>query len=113
MRRNSPFAPLYGLTGPIAAFVGAHVFYADPDIGEAAATVWEQKFGKKPEDNVFNSNALFYFLGEKGFKEEGDGGRLIEFTITYAANTTFRSYTELETLDTTRVSVFEIGRAHV
>lgn len=111
MFRHGPFSSLYGgPVGPAKCSVGADKFYADPDIGEAAATVWEQKFGKKPEDNVFNSNALFYFLGEEGFKEEADGGRLIEFTITYAANTTFRSYGELETLDTTRVSVFDAYR---
>jgi len=83
---------------------------ADPNLGEVAATVWEQKFGKKPEDNVFLSNALFYFLGEDGFKEEADGGRLIEFGLEYAENTTFKSYGELETLDTTRISVFDAAR---
>lgn len=83
---------------------------ADPDIGEVAATVWERKFGKRPQDNIFKSNALFYFLGEEGFKEEADGGRLIEMGFTYAENTTFRSYGELETLDTTRITVFDAAR---
>lgn len=85
-------------------------FYADPNLGEVAATVWEQKFGKKPTDNVFTANALFYFLGEEGFKEEADGGRLIEFGLEYAENTTFKSYGELDTLDTTRISVFDAAR---
>jgi hypothetical protein len=84
--------------------------YADPNLGEVAATVWEKKFGKKPTDNIFKSNALFYFLGEEGFKEEADGGRLIEFGLEYAENTTFKSYGELETLDTTRISVFDAAR---
>lgn len=83
---------------------------ADVNIGEVAATVWEQKFGSKPEDNIFLSNALFYFLGEDGFKEEADGGRLIEFGLEYAENTTFKSYGELETLDTTRINVFDAAR---
>lgn len=83
---------------------------ADPNLGEVAATVWEQKFGSKPTDNIFLSNALFYFLGEDGFKEEADGGRLIEFGLEYAANTTFKSYGELEALDTTRISVFDASR---
>lgn len=82
----------------------------DPNLGEVAATVWEQKFGKKPEDNIFGSNALFYFLGEDGFKEEADGGRLIEEGIEYAENSTFKSYDELEALDTTRISVFDAAR---
>lgn len=83
---------------------------ADPNLGEVAATVWEKKIGKKPEDNIFASNALFHFLGEEGFKEEADGGRLIEFGIEYAENTTFKSYGELETLDTTRIPVFDCAR---
>lgn len=85
-------------------------FYADPDIGEIAATVWEQKFTKKPVDNIFNSRALFYLMNEEGFKEEGDGGRLIEFGLAYAANSTFRSYGEYDALDTTRVNVFDASR---
>lgn len=96
--------------GVTLSSVGLDRSYADPDIGEAAATVWEQKFGKKPQDNIFLSNALFYFLGEDGFKEEADGGRLIEFGLEYAENTTFKSYGELETLDTTRISVFDAAR---
>lgn len=75
-----------------------------------ATASWEQKFGKKPTDNIFLSNALFYFLGEDGFKEEADGGRLIEFGIEYAENSTFKSYGELETLDTTRITVFDAAR---
>lgn len=86
------------------------MLYADPNLGEVAATVWEQKFGKKPEDNIFGSNALFYFLGEEGFKEEADGGRLIEFGLEYAENSTFKSYGEFDTLDTTRISVFDASR---
>lgn len=85
-------------------------FYADPDVGEVVATVWEQKFTKKPVDNVFNSRALFYLMNEEGFKEEGDGGRLIEFGLEYAANSTFRSYAEYDSLDTTRVNVFDASR---
>ena len=75
-----------------------------------ATESWEQKFGSKPTDNIFLSNALFYFLGEDGFKEEADGGRLIEFGLEYAENSTFKSYGELDTLDTTRVSVFDAAR---
>lgn len=82
----------------------------DVNIGEVASTVWEARVGKKPTDNIFTSNALFYFLGEEGFKEDVDGGRLIEFGLEYAENTTFKSYGELETLDTTRISVFDAAR---
>ena len=83
---------------------------ADPALGQVTASVWEQVIGTKPSDNIFNSRALFYALGEQGFKEEVEGGRLIEFSLEYAENTTFRSYGELDTLDTTRVDVFDAAR---
>lgn len=82
----------------------------DPNLGQVAASVWENVIGKKPSDNIFNSRALFFALGEQGFKEEADGGRLIEFSLEYAENTTFRSYGELDTLDTTRIDVFDAAR---
>jgi hypothetical protein len=83
---------------------------ADPDVGEVVATVWEFKYGKKPTDNILNSRALFYLLSEEGFREEADGGRLIEFTLAYTENTTFHSYGEYDPLDTTRVNVFDAAR---
>mgnify|MGYP001603563785 CR=1 FL=1 len=83
---------------------------ADPALGQVVASVWENVIGKKPSDNIFTSRALFYFLGEKGFKEEADGGRLIEFSLEYAENTTFKSYSETEELDTTRIDVYDAAR---
>lgn len=83
---------------------------ADPNIGQLAASVWEAKIGTKPTDNIFTSRALFYALNKKGFKEQADGGRLIEFTIAYAENTTFKSYGEFDLLDTTRIDVFDAAR---
>ena len=82
----------------------------DPNLGEVAASVWEQVVGTKPNDNIFDSYALFHFLGDEGFKEEADGGRLIEFPLEYVINSTFKSYAETETLDTTRITVFDAAR---
>ena len=31
---------------------------ADPNLGEIAASVWDNKIGGKPSDNIFNSRAL-------------------------------------------------------
>src|SRR3990167_4831154 len=75
-----------------------------------ATESWEQKIGTKPDDNIFDSYALFHFLGEHRFKEEADGGRPIEHSLQYAVNSTFKSYSELETLDTSRVTVFDAAR---
>lgn len=83
---------------------------ADINQGQLIASAWENVIGKKPNDNIFTSRALFYALGEKGFKEEADGGRLIEYTLVTAENSTFKSYDEQETLDTTRINVFDCAR---
>lgn len=78
--------------------------------GQVVATVWENKLGGKPRDNVFTSRALFYALGSKGFKEQVDGGRLIEFNVEYAENSTNGMIGELDELDTTRIDVFDCAR---
>jgi hypothetical protein len=82
----------------------------EPNQGQLIASAWEKVIGKEPNDNIFTSRALFYALGEDGFKSEADGGRLIEFSLEYAENSTFKSYDELETLDTTRINVFDCAR---
>lgn len=78
--------------------------------GQVVATVWEQVLGGKPRDNIFTARALFYALGDKGFKQQADGGRLIEFTLAYAENSTNGMIGELDTLDTTRIDVFDCAR---
>jgi hypothetical protein len=78
--------------------------------GQVVATVWENKIGGKPRDNIFTSRALFYALGEKGFKEQADGGRLIEYGLEFAENTTNQMIGELDTIDTTRIDVFDVAR---
>jgi len=83
---------------------------ADINQGQLIASAWEKVIGKEPNDNIFTSRALFQALGEKGFKEEADGGRLIEFTLETSENSTFKSYDEMDTLDTTRINVFDCAR---
>jgi hypothetical protein len=94
---------------------------ADPNLGQVTATVWENVIGKKPNDNVFNSRAFFFSLaggGDPGLKKgvgfEGRdaaaGGRTFDYTLEYALNSTFKSYSEMEQLDTTRVDVFDAAR---
>jgi len=63
-----------------------------------------------PVDNIFSSQGLLYLLNEEGFKESVSGGRLFEFSIEYAINSTFKSYGETDQLDTTRVDVFDAAR---
>lgn len=82
----------------------------DPNLGEVAATVFEKKFGTKPSDVIFTSRAFFFSLGKNGFKEEADGGRVFEHGIEFAENTNFRSYGEMDELDTSRIAVFDALR---
>jgi hypothetical protein len=83
---------------------------ADANIGEVAASVFEKKFGKKPTDVVFSSRALFFLLGKDGFKEKAGGGRLYEFTQEIAENTTHAMQGEMDTLDTTRIQIYDALR---
>lgn len=83
---------------------------ADPNLGQVAAVTWEAKIGTKPTDNIFTSRALFYALNKDGFKEDVTGGRLFEFTIEYAENTTHQMQGEMDNLDTTRIDVFDAAR---
>lgn len=82
----------------------------DPNIGEISATVWEHKIGKKPTDVIFTSRAFFFSMGDDGFKEEVNGGRVFELGQEYAENTNFHSYGEMDQLDTTRINVFDALR---
>lgn len=83
---------------------------ADPNIGQVAATTYERVVRRVPEDNVFPSMALLYLLKNgNGFKKE-DGGTLVEESVEYAENTTIKSVSDEETLDTTRVDVFDAFR---
>lgn len=83
---------------------------ADPNVGELAATVWEQRVGDKPNDNIFNSFALFNALGEMGMTARADGGRLFEVPIEYKENENFRAYGEFDELDTQHINVFDAAR---
>jgi len=83
---------------------------ADPNVGQVVASVWEVLMTDKPTDSIFSSQGLLYLLNEEGFKETAAGGRLFECSVLYAVNTTFKSYSELETLDTTRIDVFDAAR---
>jgi len=80
---------------------------ADPNLGQVVASAWEAKVGTKPTDNIHNDYwTLHNFDTGDGWKGI-DGGRNIEIPIEYAANTTFKSYDDLEPLDTTRIDVFD------
>ena len=78
-----------------------------PNVGQIVASCWEKLASNKPEDNIFTSQWLLNRLkGSSAFKST-NGGRFIEEPLEYAENTTFKSYTDLEPLDTTRIDFMD------
>ena len=83
---------------------------ADPNIGQVASVAWENLWASGPVDSTFTSQALLFLLKDGGYREYADGGRLFEVTVEYAQNSTFRSISEMEALDTSRIDVFDAAR---
>ena len=80
------------------------------NLGQLVASVSEKVIGEKPTDNVFTSQTLLAMLKEHGGFKQVDGGRLIECGVIYQENSTFKSYSDLETLDTARQDFIDVAR---
>ena len=80
---------------------------AAPNLGQTVAMAWEAHVGTTPEDNIHNDYWLFNRLSEGQSFDQVDGGRTINGPIEYAINTTFRSYSDTEPIDVTRIDVFD------
>lgn len=83
---------------------------AAPNIGQLLASTWNKVVTDKPEDTIFNDLWLFNQLTAGGAIKRIDGGAQIEMTLEYAKNTTFRSYSDMDTLDVTRVDVLDAAQ---
>jgi len=83
---------------------------AAPNLGQAVASAWETKVGRKPTDNIHDSYWLLHQFDKGNGYLERNGGRLCEVSLEFAINTTFKAYDDLETLDTTRVDVFDAAQ---
>ena len=79
----------------------------NPNLGQTVASSWEAVVGTKPEDNIFDEYWLLDQLSKGKSFLSVNGGRTINGPIEYAVNTTVRSYSDTETLDTTRIDVFD------
>lgn len=73
---------------------------ADVNVGELLSTTLK-KYRKTLVDNIHKSNAVFYYLKEKGNIKELDGGERIVVPLMYGKNTTAASYSGYDTLDVT------------
>jgi hypothetical protein len=77
-----------------------------PNKGQVVASAWEDYVKQDPADNIFNYFWLLENLrvGDTFKKGAGDP---ITGTIEYQTNTTTKSMSELETLDVSRIDVFD------
>lgn len=78
-----------------------------PVVGQTIASSWEAIVGTKPEDQIFDEYWLLDNLSKGKSFLSVNGGRTINGSIEYAVNTTFRSYSDTEELDVTRIDVFD------
>jgi len=80
---------------------------ANPNVGQRVAANWEAVVGKKPEDQIHDD----YWLLNQMSSGDGflglSGGDFISGPIEYSLNTTVASYSDLDTISTTRVDVFD------
>jgi hypothetical protein len=79
---------------------------AAPNDGQIVASAWEDYVKQDPADNIFPRFWLLENLKEGQSFRKGSGTP-ITGTIEYAVNTTVKDMSELETLDTTRIDVFD------
>jgi hypothetical protein len=79
---------------------------ANPNVGQEVAAQWQAVIGDKPEDNIFEEYS-FLALCEKNKPAPKTGGRSAIGTIEYAVNSTVKAISDTESLDVTRVAVFD------
>lgn len=81
---------------------------ADPNNGQLISTAWENYVGNKPVDQLFPEFWMFkYFTEKNGGLKTLDGGRTINTPVSHAVNPNFRSITQNETVDTSRVDFID------
>jgi hypothetical protein len=84
---------------------------AAPNIGQLVAASYNRVVTDKPEDQVFGDRWLFdQFTEKNGGLRKLDGGEQIEISIQYTTNTTFRSFSDMETIDVQRIDVFDAAQ---
>lgn len=81
---------------------------ADINNGQLISTAFENVVSNAPVDQYFDEFWLFKYLTEKnGGLKQIDGGRNIVTSVAYAVNPNFRSITQNETVDTSRVDFID------
>ena len=80
---------------------------ANPNVGQRVAANWEAVVGTKPEDNIHDDYWLFNQMSSGSGFLGLSGGDFIVAPLEYALNTTIASYSDTDTISTTRVDVFD------
>lgn len=81
---------------------------ADPNNGQLVSTAWENYVSDKAVDQLFPEFWMFkYFTEKNGGLKTIDGGRTINSQVSYAVNPNFRSITQNEPVDTSRVDFID------
>jgi hypothetical protein len=79
----------------------------DPNRGQRVAANWELVVKTKPEDQIHDDYWIFNRLSEGDGFVGKSGGDFITVPIEYALNGTVGSYSDLDTISTTRYDVFD------
>ena len=77
------------------------------NVGQRIAANWEAVIGTKPEDVIHDDYWLLNRFSKGNGFEGRSGGDFITGPIEYALNTTVDSYSDMDTISTTRVDVFD------
>src|SRR5690348_5311912 len=80
---------------------------ANPNVGQRVAANWELVVKTKPEDQIHDDYWLFNQLSQGDGFVGKSGGDFITCPIEYGLNTTVASYSDLDTISTTRTDVFD------
>lgn len=79
----------------------------NPNVGQRVTANWEAVVGKTPEDNIHDDYWVFNQLSKGDGFLGLTGGDYISGPLEYAINTTVSSYSDTDTISTTRVDVFD------
>lgn len=78
-----------------------------PNAGQRVAANWEAVVGTKPEDQIHDDYWLFNRLSQGKAFVGKSGGDFITAPVEYALNGTVASYSDLDTISTSRYDVFD------
>lgn len=80
---------------------------AIPNVGQEVAAQFQKVIGDTPEDNIFDEYSLLALMEKGKASAAQTGGRSALLSIEYKVNSTVKAISDTETLEVTRVDVFD------